>query len=523
MPTTYAKHFSTRATPQSEPVPGTPQVANSAGGYSFAVDDWTRLERFLILGNEGGSYYASEKALTVENARCVQRCLAADAARTVETIAAVSESGRAPKNDPAVFALAICSAHPAALAALPRVCRIGAHLFQFIDQARAFRGRGRAFNRAVAAWYLDRKPRDLAYQVTKYQQRGGWSHRDVLRLVKPKAEGPTGTIMRWAVGKQTESAMLGVDSLAPVLGYEKAKVATTAKETARLIREFRLVRECVPTERLNSPEVWEALLEEMPMHALLRNLGKMSNVGLVKPMSNAAGEIVRRFEDKDAVRKSRLHPLAILLAQRTYAAGKGQKGSLTWTPDNQIVDALEDAFYAAFDNATPTGKRHLLAIDVSGSMGGGSVAGTSLTPREASAAMALVTVRAEPKTHTMMFATTFQAADLGKTTALRDAVKKLSRANFGGTDCALPMLYALQHKIEADVFVVYTDSETWFGGIHPVQALRQYREKMGIPAKLIVVGMVRNGFTIADPADAGMMDVVGFDAAAPAVMADFAR
>lgn len=38
--------------------------------------------------------------------------------------------------------------------------------------------------------------------------------------------------------------------------------------------------------------------------------------------------------------------------------------------------------------------------------------------------------------------------------------------------------------------------------------------------KLVVVGMVSNGFSIADPDDAGMLDVVGFDAAAPQVIAD---
>jgi hypothetical protein len=49
------------------------------------------------------------------------------------------------------------------------------------------------------------------------------------------------------------------------------------------------------------------------------------------------------------------------------------------------------------------------------------------------------------------------------------------------------------------------------------QALRQYREATGIPAKLVVVAMASNGFSIADPNDAGMLDVVGFDAAgAPA-------
>ncbi|MDQ2808957.1 MAG: TROVE domain-containing protein, partial [Chloroflexota bacterium] len=105
---------------------------------------------------------------------------------------------------------------------------------------------------------------------------------------------------------------------------------------------------------------------------------------------------------------------------------------------------------------------------------------------------------------------------------LDDVLKAVDAMPMGGTDCALPMLWAQKQKIAADVFVVYTDSETWAGKIHPTQALRQYRQATGIAAKLIVVGMVSNGFTIADPDDAGMMDVVGFDTAAPQVMADFA-
>jgi 60 kDa SS-A/Ro ribonucleoprotein len=35
--------------------------------------------------------------------------------------------------------------------------------------------------------------------------------------------------------------------------------------------------------------------------------------------------------------------------------------------------------------------------------------------------------------------------------------------------------------------------------------------------------MVSNGFSIADPTDGGMLDVVGFDAATPQLIADFTR
>ena len=58
---------------------------------------------------------------------------------------------------------------------------------------------------------------------------------------------------------------------------------------------------------------------------------------------------------------------------------------------------------------------------------------------------------------------------------------------------------------------------------HPAQALRDYRRASGIDARLVVVGMVSNGFSIADPSDPGMLDVVGFDTATPQLVSDFAR
>jgi 60 kDa SS-A/Ro ribonucleoprotein len=243
--------------------------------------------------------------------------------------------------------------------------------------------------------------------------------------------------------------------------------------------------------------------------------------------------VTSALSDVERIRKARLHPLALLLALKIYARGRGDKGSLTWTPVPQVIDGLNAAFYTAFANVEPTGRRILLALDVSGSMGGGSIAGTSLTPREGSAAMALMTAATEEHTHIVGFTARPGGANwqdaaltpLAITPSMRldDAVRAVSNLPFGGTDCALPMLYALENGVSVDAFVVYTDSETWAGAVHPAQALRRYREKTGIAAKLVVVGMVSNGFTIADPNDAGMMDVVGFDAAAPAVIADFIR
>lgn len=530
---TYLKTvLNQKVTPQSQPIPGSSQVANSAGGYSFAVDDWKRLERFLILGSEGGSYYASEQKLSRDNAEGSLRCIKTDGLRAVREIVAVSDAGRAPKNDPAIFALALAASfgndetRRAALAAVPRVCRIGTHLFHFAEYVDGMRGWGRGLRDAVGRWYGEQEPGKLAFQVVKYQQRDGWSHRDLLRLSHPKPKNDTQkTLFHWAtqgwpgVGDEPHPD----NALQLVWAFERAKRAESVGEIANLIRQYRLPREAVPTQWLSEKAVWEALLGDMGLTALIRNLATLTRIGVFEDR-DIVKTVCETIGNKERLKAARVHPIAVLSALKTYAQGKGERGTNTWKPLGRVVDALDAAFYAAFQNVEPTGRRFVLALDVSGSMEFSTIAGVpGLTPRVASAAMALVTAATETDYETVAFQTELTRLAISPRQRLDDVLKTVSGLSFGGTDCALPMLWAMKNKVEADVFVVYTDSETWFGKVHPVQALQQYRDKMGIAAKLIVCGMVANKVSIADPNDAGMLDVTGFDTATPQLISDFAR
>ena len=535
----YIKHFIDRFTPQSEPA-RSDQKQNTAGGFCFVLDHWAQLERFLILGCEGGSYYATERKMTRDNAKCVQACLDEDGLRAIELIASVSEKGRAPKNDAAIFALAMAAGHAnpavrkAALAALPRVCRIGTHLFHFADGVTQTRRWGRGLRRAVGDWYNQLPPSKLALQVTKYAQRDGWSHRDLLRLSHPKAASAThNAVFRWVVGQGAEAleapAKRGTTPLASDLpayltGFEALRTASTKKEVVDLILEHGFTHEMIPTQWKNEVTVWAALLGKMPMTALIRNLGKMTEVGLFTPMGNATAHAVAALSDAKRLRGARVHPLGVLAALKTYEQGHGMRGSLSWKPVRAIVDALNDAFYASFETIEPTGKRHLLALDVSGSMTWCALSGMpGITPRVGSAAMAMVTARTEAHWHVVGFSHELVSIDVTPKQTLEQVMQAIGSIPMGGTDCAQPMLYATKHRIPVDTFVVYTDNETWAGNVHPFQALRDYRQAMGQNAKLIVVGMTSTEFSIADPTDPGMLDIVGFDTAAPAVMADFTR
>src|SRR2546422_5586612 len=425
----YAKIFNRRATPQSRPVgiPGSNQVRNSGGGYSWAVDDWTRFDRFLILGAEGGTYYITERDLVKQNHDAIVRCIKADGIRAVNRIVEISDAARAPKNDPAIFALALvvtygdAQAKAQAFANLGKVCRIGTHLFHFAEYVNALRGWGRGLRNAVGRWYVEREADDLAHQAVKYQQRDGWSHGDLLRLAHPKAPSPQhDAVFRWMLNgadslgeREVKRKVRGEDRVAKyaavgelprlIEAFERVKRTANVIEVVKLIDEFDLPREAIPTQWLNEAKVWEALLERMPMTAMIRNLGKMTSIGLVKPFSDAKKLVLRKLKDETALKRSRIHPLAVLVAQKIYAQGHGDKGALKWSQVSAIVDALDEAFYATFSNVQPCNKSVLLALDVSGSMAGSMIAGSCISAREASGAMALITAATEPEHEIIAF------------------------------------------------------------------------------------------------------------------------
>lgn len=545
----YTNHVQSHTTPQTEPIPGKAMVKNNAGGFVFEVGDFGQLERFLILGAEGGTYYVSEKALTRDNAKCVERCLKQDGLRVVQMIVDVSVGGLAPKNDPAVFALAMAlklgdeKTRAAAKAAVPKVCRTGTHLLHLADAVKAFGGWGKLTTAAFAEWFAAKSAEDIAYQITKYTQRDGWSMKDLVskshagRLMKDDRRQ---AVLRWATGRSFDArevkrgdritAYPALDrGLLPrvIEGVEKVRAAKTSAEAAQLVRDYGLAREVVPTQFLNDAAVWEALLHAgahgMGLTAMIRNLGKMTSIGLLKPMSDASKYVIQRLSNEEDIVRQRVHPMQFLLANSVYRAGHGVKGSLNWTAVGPVADAVENGFYKAFKAVEPTGLNWSLSLDVSGSMEGAKIEGTHLSAREASVAMALVTANSEASHYMMGFSNTYMPLNISARSSLREAMQTVSRLPFSGTNCSIPMQHALKNKIPVDVFVVYTDNETYAGNEHPVQSLKKYRDAMGRDAKLIVVGMTSTGFTIADPKDRGMLDVVGFSADAPAVMSTFAK
>lgn len=517
----YSSEINTKKTPQSQPILGKTMVENNAGGFVFEVDKWTRLDRFLILGSERGTYYVHQQKLTKENAASIVECIREDGPKAVRRIVDISVSGRAPKNSPAIFALALAAtfgdAHTKqySYACIFEICRTGTHLFEFCQSIQDLRGWSRGLRRAVAKWYLLKSDKDLAYQLIKYRQRNGWTHRDVLRLSHPKAQQESkNNLLKYAVGKAKPH-----DLPPQIIAYEQMQGANE-QDAVKYIIDYNLPRECVPTQLLKSKIIWDALLHKMPLTAMVRNLSTMTASGLLVSNFDEATQLVCSKLSEEAILKSKIHPIQILLALKTYASGRGFKGKLTWTPVQKIVDQLNEAFYMAFKNVESTKKNYLIGLDVSGSMSS-ATPGSNLSARVATSAISLVIARTEPAHQICAFSDGFVPLTISPFARLEHVCEATEKLPFSNTDCALPMLAAIQNNLPIDVFLILTDNETWTGSIHPKQALDKYRQKSGRNAKCIVAAVTATSFSIADPTDPGMLDCAGFDASIPEVIRNF--
>ena len=654
------------------------QVLNCSGGYVWKLTPIEHVNRYLVLGGakDMGNYYMQAEQVSHECALSVlQMIRSPDASQFVQLcdlLKAVSVGGRAPKQEPVLLSVAaaiVFAKNPQekgiAFETAKACIRIPTHMFMLagfvrdLSQAKMEnkgKGWGTGFRRTMAHYYLSHTGRELAYHMTKYQNREGWTHADMIRMlhINPATLVDDGArlmfdyvMMKYARKSKTPSektlAELASDKVvispnpfkpltkaefveklnaistppiptcesvatvdpqqkpfaqhggvsstsAKVAGFVSAltsclpsskpklvaaappkkddddddvvvisdETGTSTKKAppmsqlqqvahflkhlhalheagerkdiplaCSLIRSGRLVREHVPTTLFGSKEIWLTLLETMPLEALLRNLGKLTQIGVVDVKYK---EIEARFLNQEEILKARIHPIKVLVASKIYKNGCGDMGSLTWTPNIYITVALTQLFKLSYGTITPTGQRIMLGIDVSGSMSSVVLGSKVLTCRDASIAMALIYLETETNVSAVAFSNTLtdltapsSKNHLRRGMTLDQALSATHGMSFSTTDCVLPILHAMKNNILIDTFIMLTDNETFAPSEHPQSALIRYRELTGIQAKLIVIGMTGNCFTIVDPNDRNTLNLAGFDTSTPEIASMFMR
>lgn len=475
------------------------------------------LERFLLTGSLAPTYTANDKFadFSADNVNTIKTIFECFPEAAFAKLSEVAQQRKAPRKPPLLLALAAALGMEslkirAESLALMEV-ETGTDQFvltkMLVDMGR---GGGRSFKRQTNTLYRkldDQEGRDfLAMNLVKFRNRAGWTHRDILRVGHYKPSKANNDLFKWAVGKGPATHPL-------IIGFEEASRVTSDLEAVRLLhRDPKLPWEAFPTEVLGSASVWVALLPNLGNSALIRNLGRMSSLGI--DLSPFVGRIIGACRN--------LHPVAALSAWKTYSQGKGLKGSLVWRANPEVVAALEAGFYASFGNLKRSDSKVFFGLDISGSMGTYDSTVAGLKCREVAAAMVMVAMKQQPYM-VYGFSNQLIPLEIRDDWTLPQVMQYMGSLPFGSTDCSLPIRFCNQHAIrDVDLFAVYTDNETNQRN-KPSDALNEYRRNINPNAKLATVALMGGAFSIADPNDPGQVDFVGFDPSVPSVMVSLAE
>jgi 60 kDa SS-A/Ro ribonucleoprotein len=432
------------------------------------VDGIDGVLRYMVLGTASAVFCCSSLKESMAMDTMIGDTIHAvvqngDGPLLVRVIEKVSRKNMAAKLHYVHVALAACSVSQdlqtrrAAFEALPRVCRIPTHLFEFLELSRRFAaanldstGWGRARRAGVARWY-GTKP-NLKEAVTKYKKRHGWSHRDAIKLSHARGSEPVSRAVFAYVFDQDLSH--GHFDRATVEYLEASRTVAALgpdriEECVALIKAHGFKREHLSGGALRDSRVWDALLDSMPPTALLRNLGKLSSFG---ENLSIKSKILAKLADAEGLSRARIHPYAVLLARSMYGRGKGDKGSLEWKPDMEIIEALDTVFermlgipepaWTLVDEGVPPGAQRVVvqAIDVSGSMAWSPVAGAEvLDARTAACALAYITAkRSDEDVKTIGFGNEVQElTGLASADSLTTAMNVANSFNEGSFDVVL--------------------------------------------------------------------------------------
>lgn len=527
------------------------EILNSCDKEVFQISDIMQVKRFLSLGSDTGSYYIKAQDLTEINIKSIENVLDSDKRELLlNVIEDYAYNRKCKKQDPLIYLLARCCTYESskkeyldfrlsAYKLVEKVCTIPTTLFMFCKYCKFFynkyaqsKGWNNLHKRAISDWYKSKNAHDLIYQITKYKDREGYTHKDILRLAHILPETSAQKIIFKYVAKGYDEfcnylvkenvLFLDNEDLIRVLSfiqdYERIKNYTDIDMVTLLIEKWKFAREHIPTELLNNSRVWDALLPHMPDIALLRNLNKMTMCSLFN--DNKQLELVC-----EQIRNIyNIHPMYLLIASKIYSNGSSFKGKNTWTPNEIIVDELDNKFYNLFKDCVPTGKKICIAMDVSSSMHVSQAIGTEcMTAAEISCALAMIMNKTDSTTTDIMgFSSQFMPLNISPDRKLKDNLKEIRYLPFANTDISLPFTWAMENNNSYDVFIVLTDNETNVNKKKPIDCLKEYRSKMQKPeCKLIVVAMTANNFTIADPNDKNMLDIAGFDGSVPDIINSF--
>jgi 60 kDa SS-A/Ro ribonucleoprotein len=340
------------------------------------------------------------------------------------------------------------------------------------------------------------------YHVLKYggKERGrGFNLRDMLLLSHPtpkdaKQDAIFGYMIRDKVPLKKDCPQ--------IFAFNKLKQARTCEEAIKQIEDGKLPFEIAFGSLSFKPgdDLWSAVVDQMPVFALLRNLNNLDKHGLIK----AKKELLKqRFDDAESVRKSRIMPFEF------YKAWENIK-------DESLKKMVAKALEHSMESLDKVYGKTSVQIDQSGSMG------TDLR-RVAMIFGYMIAKRSTKGSLVHAFNTGCEEIeDIGD--SLPKFVENYRGLLNGGTDTGCVVQDLLRKNLKVDNIVIFTDEQQNSGSSF-YRVIRQYRSQVNPEVKVVIVDVsayAKSGGMVPDSMPNSTY-VYGWSGVVPQLVAGFSR
>lgn len=305
-------------------------------------------------------------------------------------------------------------------------------LSDFFSIVRSVRGGegGRRIKRVAGNWILKNLTEYWAIKYGSDRGNGGYSLADMIRTTHPKCEH--NAIIAYLLGKNPKTGLPQIDC------FEALKYAKSDTDKVALITTGRLPHEVATTFAGGSKAVWKAIVPQMPIFALLKNLATIERQGV---MNDVRDVVVATFQNKDKVRNSKILPFRFIDAMEHVRDGK-------------VKDALRDALEISFESIPDFEGNTGVLLDVSPSM-----FHTPNLMKTASVLATSIMKKTGGNGELVLFGNTAQVHHISMRDSLLTQAETLARIQIPGTNQGIAIQTLLNARKSVDNLIIITDGE----------------------------------------------------------------
>jgi len=307
--------------------------------------------QMLTTNTMNNTFYADEQQLMQEAGTTHQEMAELDASFMAKALVYARNEGFMRLQP--LYGLAVLSKiNPEQFAQVfSHVVKTPADLADFLT---ILRGSGRGEGGRAVKRQVNRFLNEISeYWAIKYNGRGrGYSLGDMIVTAHPKPKDERQqALFRYLRGHETSLV-----DLPQLQALEKLKTTRNPASQLHQIEKGKLPYSVVTSILQPTRPIWEALMLQMPMFALLRHLNAMDRAGVFAKKKNIA-YVTRRLTDAEALRQSRILPFRFVKAYEMVEQA-------------ELREALQQAVELSVHNLPPLSGRTAIFLDRSGSMQG---------------------------------------------------------------------------------------------------------------------------------------------------------